>query len=468
MAGNDLAIRFTEEKYLSKTDVMKELKTSLIDNIWNNIVDYRKGFYRPLGISGIDSHELKLCFIQSLISKTTQVEMKLLRVMRELSLAGGDYNSLEFACYINCLKNVAINNKLSNSDASIRMILRGEIKTDPDSLIIARYANALTYIKKHFANALCKRDLVEYYRILSNNLDGDFRKLQDNNPTNRVLIDRIYSSAPVQLIEPMLDKLFNFINNSPINSVIKASIVYYYINLVKPFDKYSDEVAILAAKHVIASESMGELVTLLPFENVLSDNTDNIAKIFSDCQKYQDITYFIFHHLDLFDKAGDELLDFLAKHQGDVIKEEFYSEDKTIFDVKNDETVQFVTEEEPKFFTSIEPEKEEKSEQRENQTPIKPTIQEKAIKFVPDEISDKEASRLATHLLELDPSLKKGEAHFYARHCTLGKKYTIQQFKRCNGCAYETARTGMEHLAELGYYRKEAVKNKFVYSPIAK
>ena len=91
-----------------------------------------------------------------------------------------------------------------------------------------------------------------------------------------------------------------------------------------------------------------------------------------------------------------------------------------------------------------------------------------AVAYVPPALDERQASRLAQHLLELDPSLRKHEAHFYARHCTLGKKYTIAQYKKSIGCVYETARTSMDHLVELGYYRKEMVKNKFVYSPIAR
>ena len=68
----------------------------------------------------------------------------------------------------------------------------------------------------------------------------------------------------------------------------------------------------------------------------------------------------------------------------------------------------------------------------------------------------------------MDPSLKKGEAYFYARHCTMHMNYTIAQYKKALGCAYETARTSMEHLVELHYYEKAQVKNKFVYTPIKK
>jgi len=44
--------------------------------------------------------------------------------------------------------------------------------------------------------------------------------------------------------------------------------------------------------------------------------------------------------------------------------------------------------------------------------------------------------------------------------------YTINQFQKEIGCAYETARTSMDHLVELGFYRKEMYKKKFIYLPV--
>ena len=93
---------------------------------------------------------------------------------------------------------------------------------------------------------------------------------------------------------------------------------------------------------------------------------------------------------------------------------------------------------------------------------------ELAFSQIPEVLDEKAASRLEEHLLEMDPSLKKGEAYFYARHCTMHMNYTIAQYKKALGCAYETARTSMEHLVELHYYEKAAIKNKFVYTPIKK
>ena len=92
--------------------------------------------------------------------------------------------------------------------------------------------------------------------------------------------------------------------------------------------------------------------------------------------------------------------------------------------------------------------------------------EELAVAYIPVALDEKQAVLLEQDLLERDPELKKGEAKFYARHCTKGKKYTIAQYKKSLHCAYETARTSMDHLAELLYYRKEKIKNKYVYIPV--
>ena len=91
-----------------------------------------------------------------------------------------------------------------------------------------------------------------------------------------------------------------------------------------------------------------------------------------------------------------------------------------------------------------------------------------AIKNIPSGLKEEDAKRLEQHLLEMNPSLSRSQAFFYARHCTLGMSYTISQFKKEVGCAYETARTSMDNLVNLGYYRKEMLRNKFIYTPVKK
>ena len=118
-------------------------------------------------------------------------------------------------------------------------------------------------------------------------------------------------------------------------------------------------------------------------------------------------------------------------------------------------------------FKNIEPYEEEviKSDSTQN---IPQYNSEIAIKNIPSGLKEEDAKRLEQHLLEMNPSLSRSQAFFYARHCTLGMSYTISQFKKEVGCAYETARTSMDNLVNLGYYRKEMLRNKFIYTPVKK
>ena len=87
---------------------------------------------------------------------------------------------------------------------------------------------------------------------------------------------------------------------------------------------------------------------------------------------------------------------------------------------------------------------------------------------MPVGLDEKDASLIAQHLLEIYPSLKKNQADFYSKHCTIGKYYTIAQYKREQNVVYETARTSMDNLANLGFYKKEQIRNKFVYTPVVR
>ncbi len=81
-------------------------------------------------------------------------------------------------------------------------------------------------------------------------------------------------------------------------------------------------------------------------------------------------------------------------------------------------------------------------------------------------MSDKEIREYARYILETNPNIRKQQAFFYASHATLGRYYTIQDYKKATKCAYETARTSMDNLAAQGFYKKLQLKNKFVYTPI--
>lgn len=500
MPSNELAIRFTEGKYATKSEVGKELKMSMFDNIWSNILNYRSGYNRYLSIKSIEKNQLVVCFCPSVNALVNSADMKLIRLMKEssrLSVTNGEVNRFEDECLIKSLKYVAAEHQCEASENYIRSLIHGDIReASPDVRILSRYLDALNYVKKYHVNTIDVDFLAEIYsRLLgTSELTTFYRTTEDTNRENRVLIDRIYTSAPVYLIEGMMESLFTFISTSTLSAATKASIAYYYINYIRPFSAFSDEVALLIAKAILAHDGLSELGVLLPLESLLVEQQEEITRLFVEVQKTCDTTYFVNYALKQMESKCDDLFNYIAEMKANTLKKDFYKEDKptsysgqsiqqSLFD--NIEEPQPAPAPTPVYVAPVQPtpvqpapvqpapvveEPKTVVEQPKVEVvkPVEQTVAQEqiAVAYIPPAIDEKQALRLEQHLLELDPSLRKHEARFYARHCTLGKSYTIAQYKRMIGCVYETARTAMDHLVELGYYRKDSSNKKFIYTPI--
>ena len=509
MGKNDLAIRFTESKYATRSEVGKELKMSLIDGIWSDILNYRSNFNRYLSIKSIEKNQLVVCFCPSVTALVNSTDTKLIRLLREHSLinqSNGDLQRFDDECQIRSLRALAKEHELEVSDPYLRSLIHGDIRElSPSLRILSRYLEALRFIRRSYVNAVDVDYLAELYSRLmgTSELTSFYRTTEDTNRENRVLIDRIYTCAPTFLIESMMDSLFTFLSTSTLSALAKAAIAYYYINYIRPFSTFSDEIALLIAKAILAHSDLGEIGALLPIESLLCDNQEEIARLFVEVQKTSDVTYFLNFALKQIENKCDELFDFNAQLKAATLKNDFYRPDE----VKQPAPAVSYTYEQPSLFDSQEqaqpqpevaskpmvkpqpqvqpqpmPQPEPRVEPVAKQPEVQPepkvqeqpkeemvkesTTEQIAVAYIPPAIDEKQALRLEQHLLELDPSLRKHEAHFYARHCTLGKSYTIAQYKRMIGCVYETARTAMDHLVELGYYRKDSSNKKFIYTPI--
>ena len=499
MAGNDLAMRFTEDKYATKNEVARELKVSSVDTFWSNILAYRSNFYHYLSIRSIEKNMFLFCGCPAINSLVNNLEVKLIRVNREYSLINP--YSKQFRLVNNGFNKEIVNllnqyEELDVGEDFIESVLRKEVVSAiPNNMLLVNYLNALNYVKRAYVNPIDEDFLAGLYGKLlgTDELVTFYRLDEDRNPENRVLIDRIYTSAPVNLIGPMMNSLFNFVATSTLSATLKAIITFFYINYVKPFNKYSDEIAILMAKAILAHESFGDAIVDLPFEKLLLLNKEEVARIFVEVQKSGDITYFVDYAFKNINKYCDSFLDDIANSKISEVREEFYQVDEEKSEPLKEEKPQNGVETVDLFAASSEPEEEEKvvsvpqeevkpepviAPVQQNVEPVevpkKKTVkvtyvqEELAVAYIPVALDEKQAVLLEQDLLERDPELKKGEAKFYARHCTKGKKYTIAQYKKSLRCAYETARTSMDHLAELLYYRKEKVKNKYVYIPVEK
>lgn len=471
MPNNDLAIRFTEERYATKSEVARDLRISSVDAFWNNIQEYRRNFYHITPLKTIEKNTLKFCGCPSVSGTVNAIENKLLRVNRSFSSLfchPTDVRFFQDRSISLCLKYFSDKYKLGLDENFCKTLVRKEIQQLDESIKpVKNYLNALDFVKTAHINNIDEEYLANLYSKImgTSELTSFYRLHEDTNRENRVLIDRVYTCAPVSLIEPMMDSLFSFINNSTLSSGVKAAIVYFYINYVKPFDRYSDEIALLMAKSIICHDSLGELGVLLPLETLLSEDPQNLMKMIVEVQKTSDLTYIVNYFFQVLDANSNSMLDLMANLNTEQLRSDFFQADEPVQEEVKQE------EEKPVEAPVTETEISEEDIGKKEEAPVSKVsyVQEElAISYIPLALDEKQACLVEQDLLERDPSLRKGEAHFYARHCTKGKKYSIAQYKKAIGCVYETARTSMDHLAELGYYRKEKIKNKFVYVPIAR
>lgn len=482
MGSNDIAVRFTENYYATKNEVSRELKISVIDGVWDKILSYRAPFCHYLTIRNIDKNQLRVCLCPTISSNVNTVESKLLRILAEankLNTVNSDKQYFHQSLLVKSLQNLALTNMSYSEEEHVRKVVLGQKQDDE----LQNYLNALNFIKDRYVNQIDLDFLAYLYSKVTNNteLTSFYRTSDLEDPNSRAIVSRVYKCAPVGLIEQMMSSLFNFVEKSTISPLCRALISYYYIQLVKPFANYNNEIAVLFAKAVLAHHSIGEFAAYLPLEAILNENESDLNKISTEVQMTSDVTYFLTYALKFADKEFTKLLDSLAEYSSQIIKNDFFKIDEEtpapevapIPEVAHAPEVAPIPEPAPVVEVAPAPKPtpipEPVVEEKKAEVKTSPVVEKPAgiaVSYIPEELDEKTAQRLEKHLLELDPRLSKGQAYFYARHCTLGMYYTIDQYKKATKCVYETARTSMDKLVEFGYYHKDSFGKKFVYTPV--
>ncbi len=485
MAGNEYGVRFTEQMYATRQDVARVLNTQLIDNIWQNILNYRSSFTRVLSLRNINHAPFRITYSPTVVERINIVE-------RKFSKSVSSFGKLEnnprekFAVrryiYSQVIKHLAFKEGIEISDSLVSSIFNGEnAMYDDKQQKIFNYIATLKNFEAHSADPLNEDFFFSIYSKITNNLElvSLYREKELDTTSQRLLIGREYTAAPVAAIPSMMDNLQDFIANSEQTFFVKAVAGFYAINLIKPFDEFNDEISILALKCGISHGEVGEIAALFPFETLICEKSDLLKQAVSETTKSNDLTYILVFVMDCIDEIVQSTLDALTNYQIDAAKDEFRRDEQIaptkVEHQQQPEQSQVVVAKKDAPSPTI---KEETIKQNPTLTKIDvvkddtKSIPVSSIEFaIPKEsfqIDEKDAQRYEEYLLESEPTLKRGQAHFFARHCAIGKYYTIQQYKRSIGVVYETARTSMEVLVKLGYYRKEQIKNKFVYTPVKK
>jgi len=495
----NLGERFSNDQYLTYNQVAFELKTTLIDDIWRKVIEYREKFTYPLPIRTVDKNRFIVVLTPKITEKINSIERKLNKLLVTYAsfMQNEDYkNEFDVIQAKNIISNIAaVYNVEANENFYQRLVTHNISSLSPSEMILNDYYHALQYLKNNVFAPLDENFISALASIFNAIEDPNYiyRTQEVKDQSQKALINKLFVAAPVNRIEEMVVDLIDFMQVSSASLFVKFVAIFFYFSYIKPFNYHSEEIALLFAKAYLQRSDLEQIAPILNLEVIHDEYKEKLDEIMLDVKKNNDLTYLINFIADIFLKQIAQFEELMADIKRRMIVEErFQKENPQVPEAFKMEVEPSNEVKEEKFEQQTLLLDEDKLEQpvvsssatilpqTSNPTYETPTTvvhkQDENVKIetwmdialpkVPVGLSEDDAQKIETHLREMDPSLSKLEAYFYARHCTIGKYYTISQFKEVTGCAYETARTSMDHLANSSYYRKEKFKNKFLYTPI--
>lgn len=451
MGNQELAIRFTEETYATRSEIAKVLGSSVVDAIWTSVLAYRGQFTRYLAIKTIDKANLSLVLTPTMLERINGVERRLTKAMvrlARLNNSAGIADALVQPLIVPQLLELAKFRSIEANEKTLTRLMKNpEEALGQKAEALLRYYGALKDLAVKRFTPFSEDTLATLYSKVTGNYDlvTLYREQPLQGYDLRMLGNKLYNYAPADAVEELMTSLAEYLKVSELSPLIKATLTFYYIHYLKPFDQLNEELSVLLFKTILTQSDFETAPVYLALERVFYEHQSGLKDVLLEVQKTSDITYLISYVITVLDKPLASLLDLLVTFDAKAIDGELRQKDPAI---KSDIEQQL---------RSI------KAEIKQVATP-----NNLAMDGIPLGLDEVQANQLEMHLLESNPAIKKMEAHFYARHCTIGKFYTIAQFKKLMSCAYETARTSMDHLTELGYYRKEQYKNKYIYTPLSR
>lgn len=419
--------KFTDDVYASKDEVQAYYNVEKVSAYWSHVLSYRSYYDQMTKLENIDSNCFKICLTKPLLSASYRLQNNLFNdLLSFLALSTDKQNHLLLQRKNRALKALARFCQVNEpSEDILNRISLNSIETLlPSYLPLATYSR--TYNSPFFSKGITLKDFDEINKGCSSQSEEEEPIYRQNE--NRSLLNPLQIAKTAD-IKVLLVSLIDFLNEEEIPLLVRAMVIPFAFSYIKPYEYFYEASAALAAKNFLYSSGLRNMGFLLDFESIAFSRGKEVFRSMKKAQDTLDLTYYIM-----------KCLSFLIEDEKNL--------KETIQELKN------------------QPEKEEENlsgnqDQEESQ-------KEYALPVFPEQNPDEDIDSLAKKLREVYPQLKKKEAHFYAGHCTIGLKYTIDDFKTAEKSVYETARSNMDELARLGFYKKEKFKNKFVYSPIPK
>ncbi len=502
VANEALASRYTDENYVTRQGFFAALGSSLVSDLWNGVEQYRLVHSEPLGLKTITGLPFRLTKTAALKRRYEEFLSKLLELKKAYDAFPSDGEDKETAfrqASYECLKRAAELEKVRISEPSLKAmanLIYRDAQPGHEAVLAyrdfmrgqlgAQFGDTDTYLGQVYAAMCGVEELVAFYRL--------------DDPHTPYGSTSYAGFAPHEEIERLMEEFSFFVEDPDDDPLGKALLSLYFIVYVDPFVAHNSLMASLFAKKLLQDSVVGDVALLLPLEAVLIP-TSRQREAFLEAQKKGDFTYVYLYAIEVMTPLVENLLNLFVSIRRDAYKKEYASIPKeqepasvppTMVETPSTSTLHQVEEVKEK---PIAPALEEIEEEEpapvleeeiddiyvEEDVPEEVSDKKKAFEAVPEletlpatsysvfapkaSLSDKEVKMAARYLMETHPQLNRQQSLFFASHSTIGRYYTVQDYKKAMRVAYETARTSMDRLAACRLYKKYRIKNKYVYTP---
>ena len=407
----EIVKKYSDSSYMSKEEIYSLFKEEQAEKIFSSIVTYRDYLKTETGIKDSSLYDYSLILTERIVRFSNNLEQSLLKHDVKISA----FSELKKDEFILKAKTKAIENAIrfyqidTITDKVKDAIIKGNIQHLPLNLeVINSYSKAFDYVVKEkdtLADAL-----YNLYLILSDDSSVNMRREKREDVIPMTFID------PAN-IKIAISSFVEYIEKTDVSPVSLSLLSLYFMYITSPFFSQNDAIASLLPYLIMKRKGFFYSYLLLDFPSIAFSSSVKLKEKMSLCQETLDLTYYLYY------------------------------------------TIPYLIHDEKSFKDIIDSLQQEKEM-------VKVDVQKTILPSFTEDLDIDEIEANTEKMLQLYPHLKRKQAHFYITHCTLGFNYTISQFEKYEKTVYETARTSMDALANLGFYEKKKIGKKFLYSPV--
>ena len=396
---NKFYTKFTDDKYLSKKNIIKILGKNYNEIVWNNVKEYRFHYAHKIPVKTISGNKIYLVLTPKIMLKESNIIKKLSKlstyVHKYIALSNQNKELMSYKDFTQqeLLKEVVSFSETSKQPVTLSsmsdIINKKSYPSNEDELAAEKIYKILHKSLTNKDNKIPVNEIVSAYKDLTN---------LHQVPTNN------FRAKKFEVTENFKG-LISFLNlECDYSFLTKAAIAFYAIKNNKFFEKYNDLMAFVIFYRTISKYGYQEFIELLKIAKNCFDNGNiSLEAAFQESNNYQgDVTYL----LNVFIEAADMSINNFEKTFEKLLNNYSLDENK---------------------------------------------------------ISILEMELATKNIVNKNPFISYRQAKFFINHNDENVHYDLNHFRNFAKCSYETARYSMDNLVNHKFYNKEKIGKKFIY-----